>query len=102
MCVCLFVLYRNPDGWTDWDKIRHRGGSQGVEGSWGFQPGTPHPRYRACKGGMGCLWRLNHAFWQKLYKTKVARGPQFSGCGSPFWTPNLDPEGPGPHVLLEP
>ena len=24
------------------------------------------PRYRVCKGGMVCLWRLSSAFWQKL------------------------------------
>ena len=101
MFVCLFSTEIQMAG-----QIGIKLGTEVVLKGWkvlgGFQPGTPHPRYRACKGGMGCLWRLNHAFWQKLYKTKVARGPQFSGCGSPFWTPNLDPEGPGPHVLLEP
>ena len=32
---CLYVLYRNPNCWTDWDEIWHRGGPQGQEGSWG-------------------------------------------------------------------
>ena len=38
----------------------------------------------------------------KLYQTKVARHPQYSGGGSPLWTRNPDLEGPGPGVLLEP
>ena len=46
----------------------------------------PHPSaYRVHKGGAGCLWSLNHAFWWKLYKTKVAGHPWFSGGWSPFW-----------------
>ena len=70
---------------------------------WFFLTRYPHPLgYGVCKGGLGCLWSLNRAFLWKLYKTKVAGHPWFSGGGSPFWAPNLDPEGPGPHVLLEP
>ena len=33
---------------------------------------------------MGCLWSHSCAFWQKLYKTKVAGHPWFSGSGSLF------------------
>ena len=31
----------------------------------GVLAGTPPPTpgYRVHKGGMGCLWSLNHAFW---------------------------------------
>ena len=45
---------------------------------------------------------LSSTFWWKLYQTKVAGHPQFCGGRSPFRTPNLDLEGPGPSVLLEP
>ena len=43
----------------------------------GFRPGTPTPTpgYGVRKGGAGCLWSLNHVFWRKLYKTKVAGHP---------------------------
>ena len=40
-----------------------------------FYP-VPHaPGFGVHKGGSGCLWSLNHAFWQKLFKTKVAGHP---------------------------
>ena len=29
LSVCLSVLYRNPNGWTDRDEIWHRGGPRG-------------------------------------------------------------------------
>ena len=65
---------------------------------WFFLTRYPHPLgYGVCKGGLGCLWSLNRAFLWKLYKTKVARHPQIKWGKSTFWTPNLDPEGPGPH-----
>ena len=67
----------------------------------GFNTVPPHPQVQGAKGGTGCLWSLSRAFWQKLYKTKVAGRPWFSRGGSPFWAPNPDLEGPGPHVLLE-
>ena len=63
LSVCLCVLYRNPNGWTDQDKIWHGGGPQGGEGSWGVLTQYPHPRYEVHKGGVGCLWSLNCAFW---------------------------------------
>ena len=79
--VCVSILYRNPHGWTDRDEIWHGGGPRGGEGSWGgFNPvPPPPPGYGVCKGGMGCLWSLNRAFWRKLYKTKVAGRVTFSG-----------------------
>ena len=35
------------------------------EGSWGSF--NPPPGSVVHKGGLGCLWSLSHAFWQKLY-----------------------------------
>ena len=54
------------------------------------------------KGGPVGFWSLSHAFWLKLYNTKVAGHPQLSGGWSPYRTPNPDLEGPGPSALLEP
>ena len=42
------------------------------------------------QGGPVGYLSLSGAFWQKLYKTKVAGQPQLSGGRSPFWTTNLD------------
>ena len=53
-------------------------------------------------GGLVGFWSLSGAFWQKLYKTKTAGQPQYSGSRSLLWMPNPDLEGPGPCVLLEP
>ena len=47
-----------------------------------------------CNKTNTCIRRV---FWWKLFKTKVAGHPQFSGGWLPFRTPN--PEGPRPHVL---
>ena len=66
---------------------------------------TPYPDPRvheAQKGGLVGFWSLSRVFWRTLYKTKVAGHTQLSGGRSPLWTPNLDLEGPGPGVLLEP
>ena len=38
------------------------------------------------------FWSLRGAFWQKLYKTKVAGHPQLSGARSPYRTQNPDLE----------
>ena len=63
----------------------------------------PDPRGQgALKQGMGCIYSLNRETRQKFYKTKVVGKDHFSRGGSYFWDPNLDLEGPGPHVLLEP
>ena len=64
MCVCVSVLYRNPNSWTDQDEIWHGGVPRGGQGSWGFLTRyPPPPGYGVRKGGAGCLWSLNHAFW---------------------------------------
>ena len=91
MCVCLFVLYRNPDGWTDWDKIRHRGGSQGVEGSWGVStwypppPGTGH-----VKGVWGASGGSIMHFGKNFIKQKLPGAPNLVGAvhlfGPQIWT----------------
>ena len=63
----------------------------------------PDPRGQgALKQGMGCIYSLNRETRQKLYKTKVVGKVCFSGSRAYFWARNLDLEGPGPHVLLEP
>ncbi len=66
---------------------------------------TPYPNplgQGGPKQGLACLCCLNHSIWQKLYETKVVGRPCFSGGRSPFRIRNLDLEGPGPNVLLEP
>ena len=43
MCLCLSLLYRNPNGWTDLDEIWHSDGPRGGgEGSW-VSTRYPHP-----------------------------------------------------------
>ena len=74
MLVCVSVLYRNPNRWTDLNEIWHRGGPRGF-----FDP-IPPPGFRVRKGGLGCLWSLNHAFWQKLYKPKLLGTPDLVGA----------------------
>ena len=44
LCVC--VLYRNPNRWTDLDEIWHGYGPQGGEGSWGVSTLYSHPQVR--------------------------------------------------------
>ena len=72
----VYVLYRNPNRWRD--LVEMAGRFLGV-----FQPSTP-PRHGVLKGGTRCLWSHSCAFWQKLYKTKVAGHPWFSGGGHLF------------------
>ncbi len=54
------------------------------------------------KQGLESICSLNRETRQKFYKTKVVGKVCFSGGRSYFWSCNLDLEGPGPHVLLEP
>jgi len=54
------------------------------------------------KQGLEGFYSLNLETRKKIYKTKVVEKVCFSGGGSYLWARNLDPEGPGPHVLLEP
>ena len=83
--VCLFSIEIQIAGW-----IRMKFGTDVVLEGGEVRPNTPHPR------GTGC------AFWQELYKTKVAGHPQLSDGRSPYRTPNLDLEGPRPSLFLEP
>ena len=51
----------------------------------GWTPPTLTPGVQgAQKGGPVGFWSLRGAFWQKLYKTKVAGHPQLSGVGHPI------------------
>jgi hypothetical protein len=64
----------------------------------GYTPGV--------RGALNRVWRASTAatvrLGKKIYKTKVVGKVCFSGGGSYFLARNPDPEGPGPHVLLEP
>ena len=56
VAMYVFVLHRNPNRWTDLDKIWHVGGRQEQEGSWGgFNPVPPTYGYGVDKGGIRCL-----------------------------------------------
>jgi hypothetical protein len=71
--------------------------------SWPPRPGPdPKPGVRGPKQGLECIYSLNCATRRILYKTKVVGQSCFSWGGSCFWTRNLDLEGPGPLLLLEP
>ena len=53
VCACVSVLYRNPNRWTDLDKIWHGGGPRGgrfLGGSTQYPPPTP---VKVRKGGPG-------------------------------------------------
>jgi len=67
-----------------------------------FQPCTLTPGVRWALNRVRVIYNLNYATRRKVFKTKVVGKAYFSGGGSYFWAPNLDLEGPGPHVLLEP
>jgi hypothetical protein len=54
------------------------------------------------KQGLESIYSRNRETRKTFYKTKVVGKVCFSGGGSYFWAQNLDLEGPGPHVLLEP
>ena len=84
VCVCLFSIEIQTAG-----RIGTKFGTQVVlEGGkdlGGVSTRYPHPPgYGVCKGGVGCLWSLSHAFWQKLYKTKVAGTPKVVEAGQLF------------------
>ena len=85
LCVSLFVLYRNPNGWTDRDKIWHGGGPQGVEGSWGgVRPGTPPPRYGVRKGVRSAAGASTVCFGENFIKQKLQGTPDLVGAGHLF------------------
>ena len=67
------------------------------------RPGLdPKPGIGGPKQGLERIYSLNRETRQNFYKTKVVGKVCFSGGRSYFWARNPDPEGPGPHVLLEP
>jgi len=53
------------------------------------------------KQGLESIYSRTRETRKFFYKTNVGK-VCFSGGGSYFWARNPDPEGPGPHVLLEP
>ena len=78
--MCLSVLYRNPNGWTDRDEIWHRGGPRGGEGSWGgFDPVPPPPGYGVRKGGTGCSGASTVRFGENFIKQKLQGTPDLVG-----------------------
>ena len=72
VCVCLFSIEIQTArliGMKFGTEVVLEGG----EGSWGggFNMIPPPSGYGVHKGGLGCLWSLSRAFWQKLNRTKV-------------------------------
>jgi hypothetical protein len=100
--VCVCVRYRNPHHWTNPHQIWYGGltlqgpGHRLCFGPRGGPPGTGGP-----KQGLESIYSWNRETRKKIYKTKVVGKICFSGGGSYFWARHLDPEGPGPHVLLD-
>ena len=70
--VCVFPIEIRTPGWI-WMKFVTEAVHEGRKVLGGC-PGTPPSGYGVHKGGTGGLWSLDHAFWQKLYKTKVGAG----------------------------
>ena len=67
-----------------------------------WTPGVDPRGQGGPKQGLESIYSRNRETRKKIYKTKVVGKVCFSGGGSYFWARNPDPEGPGPHVLLEP
>ena len=65
-------------------------------------PGVEPQGQGGPKQGLESIYSRNRETRKKIYKTKVVGKVCFSGGGSYFRARNPDPEGPGPHVLLEP
>ena len=64
MYVCLFSIEIQTAGWIGTKfgtEVVLEGGK--VLGGVSTQYPHPHPRYEVHKGGVGCLWSLNCAFW---------------------------------------
>ena len=80
LCVC--VLYRNPNRWTDLDEIWHGYGPQGGEGSWGVSTLYSHPPGTGCvKGVQGASGAATLCFGENLIKQKLQGAPNFVGVG---------------------
>ncbi len=100
MCVCVFSIEIQTERLI----LVKFGISTGIffDGgkvlSWVLTP-YPDPQGQGPpKWEQGCL---NHAIWQKIYKSKVVGPTCLSWDRLYFLAHNLDLEGPGPHVLLE-
>ncbi len=69
----------------------------------GIRPPCPNPQGQGGpKWGLGASAASTVQFGENFIKTKVVGNPHFSEGRSYFQIPNLDLEGPGPHILLEP
>jgi hypothetical protein len=103
VCGCVCVRYRNTHCWTNPHQIWYGGltlqgpGHRLCFGPRGGPLGSGGP-----KQGLESIYSLNRETRKKNYLTKVVGKVCFSWGGSYFWARNPDPEGPGPHVLLEP
>jgi hypothetical protein len=62
----------------------------------------PKPGVGGPKQGLESIYSLSCESRQNVYNTKVVGKICFSGGGLYIWAHNLDLEGRGPHVLLEP
>ena len=83
--VCLSVLYRNPNGWTDQDEIWHGGGPRGGEGSWVFLTRYPPPPGMGCvKGVQGASAASTVRFGKNFIKQKLQGTPDLVGAGHLF------------------
>ena len=71
VCVCLFSIEIQTAGRIGtkfgMEVVLEGGKVLGGVSAWYPHPPTPGYGYGVRKGGTGCLWSLNHAFWQKLY-----------------------------------
>jgi hypothetical protein len=105
VCVCACVQYRNPHCWTNPHQIWYEGLTlQGPGHRLCFVPGGGPQGQGGPKQGLESIYRCNRETRKNIYKTKIVGKVCFRGGGgeSYFWACNLDLEGPGPHVLLEP
>ena len=83
VCVCLSVLYRNPNSWMDWDEILHGGGTQGG-GRFlvFFYPVPPPPGMGCIKGVQGASGASTVRFDESFIIQKLLGTPDLVG----FWS----------------
>ena len=85
MSVCLCVLYRNPNGWTDRDEIWHRGGPRGGKVLGGVSTRYPPPPGMGCvKGVRGASGASTVRFGENFIKQKLQGTPDLVGAGHLF------------------